>query len=297
MSDFSVRYDHDLYPGDLVALEFLEAASAEDGAGATYGDSTAVGDFVTRTDGTLSAMVSSALEFWTSGKANAGSADAITGWSATTPREYFDCFISDSGGGTGTWKFSSTDSSGSYVTGQNFAKAARGWYANAGYDATLGAVWSWLMGFTSNAAYESASDLRTQAKSLGVSGSYDPTLALATALRVQDASGAAASDNGSSYYDWTTVGLTCELASAQQPQLFADSKRECAKPRPREHAGPNSSRSDEPFLRGKSGLSFQMAWTETVEGASRRVFDVYSAALFGLAIRQSPKIYQVTDAQ
>ncbi len=291
MSIYTVGYDQDLYPGDLVVLEFLDALATQEG-NITLGDTTSVGPFAYATDASISTMKSDALAFWTTGIADAGTSTAITGLSTSTPREYFDCFI-NGGGGTGTWQFESTDTDGKYVTGQNYAKALRGLFDAYGYSTQVQALWTWLLGFSSNPAHESPATGTSQTISQATTGDYDPTLTLTTKLRVQTAAGVAASTNGGQLYDWAIVGLLGPLRAAYDSGNFREAKRAMSKARRRAYSGLMAQTLWRPYLRGKTGLSFQVSFTETIEGSSRRVFDTTAAAMAGLAYREQPKIYGV----
>lgn len=291
MSIYNVTYDHDLYPGDLVCLEFLDALLAQEGD-ITLGDTTAVGAFAQATDASISTMKAAALAFWSTGVADSGSTTAVSGLSASTPREYFDGYYNGPGG-TGTWQFDSTDSGGKYVTGLNFAKALRGLYDSYGYSTLVASLWTWLAAFTSNSAHETTAGLGNQAAGLATTGDYDPANALATKLRVQTAAGTTASDNGSELYDWATVGLLGPLRAARDASNFTEAKRAMSRPRRRAYSGIAAQTMDLPTLRGRSGLSFQMAFSETILSASRKVYDVVSAAMSALSYREQPKIYGI----
>lgn len=294
MSVYPVTLDHDLYPGDLVALEFLEAAIAEDGD-LTYGDDSAVGDFESATSAPTSTMMAQAKAFWEAGVAEAAGGAAVKGFSTATPREYFDCFISDSGGGTGTWQYYSSAGGVSTITSQNYALALRGWYAVYGYDATVAATWAWLLAATSNVTFETSVTASKSQIAEGKTGTYAPGTCLATVIDVVSG-GAAVNRNGSDLYNWATVGLLAELRTAQDLANFRESKREASKMRRRNTAGtPGDERHEMPSLRGRTGLTFQTFFTETILSAARRVYDVVAAAMFGLSYRQEPKIHTVKD--
>jgi hypothetical protein len=280
-----VTLDHDLYAGDLIALEFIAAAQAQEGD-ITVGDDEPVGDFEFRTDATLSEMAAEAIAFWTTGIANAGSSTAITGLSTTTAREYFDCFISHTDEGTGTWKYSDGSAE---ITGQNFAKALRGLYAQGGYTDLVSTIWAWLLSGASNTTYEPAADLPNRTLYKAATGEYDPTLALATELVASSAS------NSSNLYDWATMGLTAPLQSAQAGGAFTTAKETASSLRRREYDGVNAQRFDRVSLRGKTGLSLQVYFTESVEGRTARVYDAQAAAIIGTAYRLAPVIYATKD--
>lgn len=281
MSLYDVVYDHDLYPGDLVALEFVKAALALEGD-ATYGDAEAVGQFVEATDAALSVMLSQAQAFWT------GGADDTVGWSAAAPYEYFDCFISDSGGGTGEWQYATTVGGASTITGRNYALGLRGWYAVNGYDSTASGVYRWLIAATSNAAFETLADTPPAVVYATTTGTYDPRLALATYID------APRNRNASALYDWATVGLLGPLRAANGFDL-TESKRQASRLRQQDYAGVLSAKFHRVSLRGKSGLTYQVAFTETVEGSSRRVYDATAAAMVGLVYREAPVIFIQRD--
>jgi hypothetical protein len=282
MSLYSVSFDHDLYPGDLIALEFLKAAEEEDGV-LTYGDTSAVGDFFVRTDATTTTMAADALAFWTTGVADAGDSDAITGFSTTTAREYFDCFVSDLTG-TGTWLYSS----GANITGANFAKAVRGLYAHGGYTLLVESVVDWLRRAASNPTYEETATESAQTRVASTRGVYDPDLALATELSATTAT------NTTALYDWSTFGLMAPVQSARDPGAFTVAKKTVADHKRRGY-GTRDQHIDRLSLRGKSGMGLQVDFTETIESGARRVLDAQSAAIIGTAYREAPKIYSVRD--
>lgn len=291
MSSYDVTLDHDLYPGDLVALEFLVAALAEEGD-TTYGDTTVVGDFSFSTDAPLSTMRTEAEAFWTAGVADAGSATATVGFGSTTPYEYFDCFISD-GTGTGTWQYATTSGGVSTITGRNFALALRGWYASSGYDAKATDVYTWLLDADSNTAYTTPAGTRNSTLFAGKTGDYDPTLALTTYIDVVAAS-TAVNRNGSDLYDWATLGLLAALRAGAASDM-TEAKRQVSLYRRYAYSGVDDARMYRVSLRGKSGLSGQVSFTETILGASRRVYDALAAAMVGLVYREDPKIFVVRD--
>lgn len=287
MSEFTARFDHDLYPGDLVALEFLAAAEEQEGD-LTYGDATAVGSMSYATAATLSEMVAEATAFWTTGVAS------VTGFSASTPREYYDGFTSASEG-TGTWQYYETSGSISRISGANFAKALRGWFASAGYDAKVAEIYTWLMGATSNTSYEPTASTHNYTLYAGQLGTYDPARnCLTTTIDVLSGS-TTVNRNGSSLYDWRTLGLLAQVHSAQAQASFGAAKRRVSEEHRFAYHGVESNRHYRLSLLGKSGLSYQVSYTESVLSGSRRVYDVVAAAMVGLAYREAPKIYTVLD--
>jgi hypothetical protein len=290
MSLYNARFSHDLYVGDLVALEFLTAVQAEEGE-RTYGNTTAVGDFAYATNATPAEMIAAAKLFWTDGVAPIGTTTAVSGISASTPREYYDGYpgMGTWGGspspGTGTWQYTSS----TYITGRNFALGCRGWFAQAGYDTTLAAIYAWLRASTSNATYETATTTSSQQLYALETGTYDPNVALATLIDV------ATNTNASSRYDLATVGLMAPIQSARDVGSFATAKETVSKPLRFAYHGRDSARFYRASLRGKTGLGYQVQFTETVSSASRRVYDVLAAAIIGLAYRESPTIFTSRD--
>lgn len=296
MATITPLFDHDLYPGDLCALEFIRAVTAEEGD-ATYGDATAVGSMSFPTSSTLSNMVDEAQAFWETGIRNATGTTAITGFSATTPREFYDGYpgLGTIGAvidpGTGAWVYST----GTSVTGRNFALAVRGWFGQFGYDTRVQAVFEWLMAFTSNADFEHSDDEITEQHFYDArTGDFDPKICLAALMDTSS------QENGSTEYDWACVGLMSEVLSAYQLAKFADAKRAAARPRRRRYRAKDDKQALSPSIRGKSGLAFQIGTAETltVDGASytsRIALDVVRMAQFGLAYRENPVIYQVSE--
>lgn len=281
----STTFDHKFYPGDMVGLTFLTALQAAEGA-ATYGNTTAVGEFAQATDATNATMRSEATAFWTTGVPDAGSTTAKTGLSSTTPFEFFEAFRS-SAAAAGTWRYADgAGQTGTTVTGLNWAKGLRAL-------PTFTGVWDYLVAFTSNSTYETADDTAPQAVAAALTGTYDPTLALATTLIV---SGTNASKNGSSRYDWATTGLMAEIQTTRGASGLGNAKAEVARPRRRYvDPTPRASRTDWLGLRGQSGLDFQVSFTDTVEGASRQVIDVLRAAMLMNAYRYTPQTWNLPD--
>ncbi len=289
MSVHSVTYDHDLYPGDLIAAEFVAAALAAEGD-TTYGDATAVGDFAEATDGLLSEMLSDALAFWTAGIADAGSSTAVTGLSATTPREYFDCFISDTTSGTGTWKYQDgTASTGTLISAENFALGIRGVSA-AGGSTIANAVFDWLMTFDETTTYalpDDEDDYTEQYVLTGLLGPFDPTIAPTTLLKVIDSSRVATAENASAVYSLNSLGILASFYSTRQQAAFAETKATLNDPKAKREEG--SERDNDRLylvLQGECGLSFQPSYTSPVP-ASRK--HMQYAAQTGNIYRYAPK--------
>jgi len=290
MSVHTVTLDHDLYPGDLIALEFLVAAKAQEGD-ITVGDTTAVGDFSERTDATISSMISEALAFWTTGLADAGGTDgAITGLSTTTPREYFDCFISHTSDGTGTWRYADgAASTGTTITSHNFALALRG-LAAAGQTTLGNAIFDWLMTFTSNSDYELPSEHHEQYRSKNLLGTYDPKTAPATILKVREGSPLAATKkNGSAVYALHALGLLASYYSSRQRASFDTTKNTLNDPKAKRWE--NSERDNERLflpLQGECGLSMQPSYETPVPKSRKRA---EYAAQTGCIYRHEPKAF------
>jgi hypothetical protein len=285
MSIYQISFDHDLYPGDLIALEFLKELQAQDGD-ITLGDTAAGGDFAEATNATISSMVSSAKSFWETGVAETVGGAPLTGLSATTPREFYDGFGS-AGGGTGTWQYSNSPTN-TQITGQNFAKALRGLFAEGGFTTLVSAVWNWLMAATSNTAFHTPASARNQSISQAQTGTYNPKLALTTSLLVTN-------QNATSLYDWATLGIMAAVQSNRDLTNFVIAKRQASTRQRLAYSGKDAQTLYSISIRGKTGLSFQVSFTETILGASRRVFDLTAAAIIGLAYRENPKIFSTKD--
>jgi hypothetical protein len=159
----------------------------------------------------------------------------VTGLSATTPRLQFNAYPASGKiltTGLGAWEFSDgTPSTGTVInvgfnigqTSQAATAAAipialRALYNFEGYSAQVQSVWTWLMGFSSNPAFQPTTSSRAldAPTSVGTLGTYNPKLSLATVLTVRSG-GAAVALNGSSTYAWETGGIMSGIQGAKSP--------------------------------------------------------------------------------
>lgn len=280
----TTTFDHKYYPGDANGITFLAALAAVEGD-QTYGDASAVGDFAQATAALNSAIRAEAIAFWTTGVPDAGSTTAKTGLSATTPYEFFEAFHNASAA-AGTWRYADgIGQTGTTVTGMNFAKGLRA------LGTAFTAVWSWLMSFTSNSSNRTSATASPSDISGGITGTYDPTICLARTLIATTKMEAAGTK-----YEWATVGLLAAFQSVGNAGALKNAKDTLAVPRIRyDKPTPARAETDNLGLRGRSGLSYQVSFTEGIGGAPRRVRDVVSAAMLMAAYRNTPQLWNLKD--
>lgn len=269
--------DHRFYPSSLLALKFWTELKTTDGD-QTIGLTAAVtGDFDTAPATLLSTAITDLRDFWADGTYDATRQDVRTGLSSVTPAEFFNAYPASKPNsgvtGTGSWEYQDGGAStGTTITGINFAKALHGLYAVEGASAQVVAVDNWLQTFTSNSAYETASNTSPRALARAVSGTYDPKAGIAKLLLVRDstASYAATAKNASSFYDWGAFGLLAPLWSARRQGYFNDARDSALTIRQRLFDGIPSDGDwyDAGFWRGRQGLSYQTSFLEELEHGS-----------------------------
>jgi len=102
---------------------------------------------------------------------------------------------------------------------------------------------------------------------------------------------AATAKNGSSLYDWASLGLMASIRAARHASTFKASRLAALGKRLRFADGlPSDYVYDYISLRGRSGLTFQTGFTETIVGLSRMANDGVAAARFGNVFRQQPLV-------
>lgn len=280
-------FDHLYYASDLSAVEFLSLLKATDGDG-NYGgignDGVGAQWFLVTAAATLSSMIADALAFWPVGLRDAVTGGVTTGLSATTPREFFNAFPAAKGNaafptGTGAWEYNDGPSAtGTNITGTRIALALRSLYAVSGYNGQVASVWTWLMGFGSNATFAGpaetlAIDFPVASTKLSanppapptgqgniIQPSYRPKLALVATLTVRDASLAPTAINGSSTYDWSTSGLMAAIQTSQDAGSLRKAKDTIVAGRLRTQvpfAYGDAPIQETLLMRGQSGLAFQ----------------------------------------
>lgn len=291
------EFDHLYYPGDLIGLEFLNAFKTEAGD-ETIGSSTSTAPFNASRAALVSTAISEAKAFWADGAHDVTVGSVVTGLSSTTPREYFSAYPSDKGthwdAGTGSWEFQDAGAStGTLVTSRGFAVALRAIHAVDGATSQVTTIFDWLKTFTSNSTYEftytefSPVDDREREYLKRVSGVYNAKLAPSTLLLVRSGSPlAAAKQNGSSVYDWASLGLLSALYSSRDQTNFRTAK-ETANTREWTSYDPMDARVLFLGTLGQSGLNLQ----PYTDASLNREESVTRAAMFGLMYRQNPQAH------
>lgn len=252
----------------------------------------------------LSQCIADLRAFVAIGAFDVFSGTTLTGWSATTPREKFNAYPT----GTGSWEYADGNASaGTAITGSSIALALRTLYAYEGYSSQVSSIWTWLMGFDSNAAFQCAAntlatDYACASTTLAanpptppggsgnvVAPAYDPTLALTTLLTVN---GNGAPMNGSSLYDWSTTGMLAPIASSQNSTAFRKAKTKMSTPVLRVPVTfadtANGPFLDYPMLRGVSGLAGQLNFGDQ---GNAMYWNTIAAARCGGAFRYQPQAF------
>src|SRR6476620_9632062 len=261
-------YSHHLfYPGDLVALEFWHELKTTDGD-QSIGLTAVVDGFDTIPSQLLSQSITDMRDCWSTGITDS-TGTLINGLSSSTPREYFNAYPATKTGfniaGTGRWEYADGNASvGTQITSQNFAKAIASLYAYEGATSQVTGLSDWLRGFTSNADFETPANTSTSVLYNGTTGTYDPTLSIATLLQVRDPDTLAATTiNGSSLYDWGAFGLMSRLWASRNKGSFMSSRLFPLNTVQRYFNGNDTDglTSDRITLRGLSGLTLQTAFS------------------------------------
>lgn len=217
-------FDHVYQPDSLVCLEFLKRLYDVVGDELHGADTTITGQFTQVPQQLLSVSMANARAFWATGCFDAVVGSTVNGFTITTPREFFNSFPTTKlagAAGTGSWQYQNGPSAtGTLLTAYNYAVALRALYAYEGYSATVAALWSWLMGFTSNHAFQpTTTSLAQDAPTvLSNNGTYNPKLCLSGLLQVR-ATGtlATVAMNGSGTYDVRCAGALAAIQGSQDP--------------------------------------------------------------------------------
>ena len=218
-----LQFDHVYQPDSLVCLEFIQRLYSVVGDEMHGADTTLSGAFTQAPQQLLSVSIASARAFWSVGCFDVVVGSSVNGLSSTTPREFFNSFPAAkllSPAGTGSWEYQDGPSAtGTLITASNWATALRALYVFEGYSTQVSTIWTWLMGFTSNPAFQPTTTSRGQdvPTVLSLAGTYNPKLSLATLLQVRTAALAASAMNGSSVYDWRCAGLMAPIQGVQDP--------------------------------------------------------------------------------
>lgn len=290
-------FDHRYYPGDLIGLEFLylfRAVTTDE----TIGSSSTTAVFNASRAATCSVAIAEALAFWTTGAFSVDDGAIVNGFSTTTPREYFDAYPLNKGlyAGRGSWQLQDGAlSTGTAISALNWAVGLRAFNA-LGQD--VATTFDWLVAFTSNSAYELATNTRTfgtgstwnvandRAVWASASGAYNAKTAPATLLLVR---GTNSGKNGSSFYDLAAAGLLAPLYSARQRTSFTALKDQLVVPKPRWRDGflPHEGAFLPIQTLGVCGLSFQ----PYTDASLNRTQSVRLAAMAGGVFREDPQAY------
>lgn len=265
-------FDHVYQADSLICLDFLNMLYAITGDEMQGADTTLSGQYTQAPQQLLSTSIANARAFWQVGAFDSVLGQTITGLSTTTPRENFNSYPFNKNwtgfpyfsAGTGSWEFSDGGAStGTLITGQYIALALRSLYDYEGLSATVTGIWSWLMGFSSNPAYQpTTTSLGPDTPTLlGVSGTYNPKLSLSTLLQVRTTGGATAAMNGSSFYDWRCAGYMAPIQRSQDPaslDLAKDFLTKGVTTYPEDFCG-GTNGTDYTMMQGESGLGGQVA--------------------------------------
>lgn len=210
------------FPGTgLLTLEFWNELKITDGD-QSIGATSAGSAFASAPAQLLSQCITDIRTCWAVGITDS-TGTLINGFSSTTPREIFNAFPT----GTGNWEFNDGDAStGTQVTSQNFAEAVSSLYNYEGATSQVTTISDWLRSFTSNPAFETPANTSTRTLYRSTTGTYDPTVTIATVLTVRDAAHnyAPIKINGSSNYDWGAFGLLARLWASRNTASFRTSR-------------------------------------------------------------------------
>jgi len=189
-------------------LWFLARYRDVRGATRSLGTLTATGDFTAAPFATVQQTIDDAVAFYVTGRHaySTSSSTTVAPLSSTTPQ--YLCTPSL------TAQFSLA-TSGSYfgVNGNDMAFALRGLYELEGYTDRVATIFSWLMGFTSNAAFElvDGDDFPPLLPVVraGAKGTYDPAVGMADFLALGTAQGATPTlqTNGTSFYSQNATAM------------------------------------------------------------------------------------------
>lgn len=291
------------FTGDALAMWFLAELRTIRGGAAVYGCTTAGGDWTSPPAASLATMLSDARSFYVEGylsgwstAPSSGTYGLLAPLSSATPRHQYDTstslfsLLADGGGGGSP----QTSISASSVGG--FALGLRGLYEYEGYSSTVAGIFEWLMSFTSNPNLEPAANATPYSIATSQLGVYDPTVTLATLLRVQDEAGAVIKTNGPLT---TTVGaptLSIPTGAWLAPLYVASGrdtaalKREIGTARkvvPAAFLSPGATVQSPALANVNPGLSFQVKPTSV---AAQSV-GVGPSAVTANVYRYAPKTY------
>jgi hypothetical protein len=202
----------------MQCIEFLNELFKQVGDEIHGADTTVSGFYISAPQRLLSSSISKARAFWSVGAYDNRINQVITGFSSTTPYEQFIPYLGNQSNPTfGRWSDSSLNSPGTTITAANFSNALRCLYAFEGYSAQVSSIWTWLMSFTSNPAFQSTTkSIGQDAPTVnGVNGNYNPKIALTSTLAVRDANANPVALNGSSAYALVSAGYMSRIQASQ----------------------------------------------------------------------------------
>lgn len=281
-------------PQGIAPLLLWTELLAADGDQQIGSDAAIAGNFTAAPQQLMSQSITDMRAFWITGTYDAVRGDVRTGLSATTPAEFFNPFPA----GTGAWEFSDADAAtGTTIRSLAFANAMFVLYEVEGLSAQVTSIDDWLYTFTSNSAYETPTGTSDSALARAQTGTFDPAIAPPTVLLVRDSTAGYAyiAKNGSSLYAWDSMGLMAGIRATRHPGSFKASRLAALGRRQRYADGlPSDAVYDYISLRGRSGLSYQTGFTETILSQSRMVNDGVAAARFGNTFRQQPQVMPVS---
>ncbi len=253
--------NHLFYPGGLIALEFWNELKTTDGD-RSIGATTAVNGFDTTPAQLLSRSITDMRTCWETGITDS-TGTLINGFSATTPKEFFNAYPLAKSGftvfGTGRWEYADGNAaSGTQITAQNFSQAISSLYNYEGATSQVTGISDWLRTFTSNPDFETPANTSTSVLYQGTTGTYNPVDSLATLLTV-----VGATENGSSLYDWGAFGLMSRLWASRNKGSFRQSRLFPLNTVQRFYNGNDTDglSTDRVILRGLSGLSMQTGFS------------------------------------
>lgn len=252
------------YPSALLALEFWNELKITDGD-QSIGATAAVTGFDTTPSQLLSQSITDLRNCWSVGITDA-TGTLVNGLSSTTPKEFFSAYPQ----GSGMWEYvDGGNATGTQISGLNFATALSCLYNYEGATGQVTTVSDWLRTFTSNPDFETPANTSTSVLYRTTTGTYDPTISIATLLQVRDPDTLAATKiNASSLYDWGAFGLLSRLWASRNKASFLASRLFPLNVVQRYFDGNYNDglSADRIVLRGMCGLTFQTGFFIDLNG-------------------------------
>jgi hypothetical protein len=258
---------------DVYAVVFLKALGAIVGMSATYGDAASTSFFTAATQATLTTMVTELVAFAETGPKDHGNGDNPTpGLSTTAPKVQYNAYTSVPAG-SGTW------GSPAQVTGSDIAMTVAAVYAANPADPLASSAVTWLLAFTANSANATPASNTQQQTLDGITGTYDPTIALATSLQAT----APFTEATGALYDLAALGLLSPPLSGLSAATLRSGRSSTADGEQYTTYALQVLDTRFPSVLGRAGLSLQ-PWT-----SAGRVYtpDVVLAAQYGAVYRYS----------